>query len=53
MSMNQKPPGQSCRGIFSKFIPHIPLMTTKGMLTVATTLNVLVIDPRRLDTCVK
>src|SRR5258705_189243 len=52
-SMYQNACSASDQGMCAKFIPHIPLTTTNGMLIVATTESALVISPRLLETCVR
>src|SRR6185436_4143348 len=44
-SIHQNACGWADSGMCSKFIPHMPLMTTKGMLIVATTDSPLVTVP--------
>ena len=52
-TMNQNPCGHSDSGILPKFMPHMPLTTTNGMLMVAMTDKPLVMEPSRFETCVK
>ena len=51
--MIQNPYGVPESGICAKFMPHMPLTTTKGRLSVASTESALVVAPSRLDTCVR
>src|SRR4029078_6748833 len=52
-SINQNACGCPERGMWSKFIPHMRLMTTNGMLSVAMTESPFVTRPRRFETCVR